>query len=101
MAYYTSTNGLVTVHCFSSTFPFISWMRHPTPRREQRTRYAARLTKGYRTMLAIHDQLTRQMRNRLKTSAIGLGLVRLLQDAKRFEEAKTVLYSLENEFQGE
>ena len=52
-------------------------------------------------MLAIHDQLTRQMRNRLKTSAIGLGLVRLLQDAKRFEEARTVLYSLENEFQGE
>ena len=50
-------------------------------------------------MLAIHDQLTRQMRDRLETTAIGLGLVRLLQDAKRFEEAKTILYSLENEFQ--
>jgi hypothetical protein len=50
-------------------------------------------------MLAIHDQLTRQMRDRLETTAIGLGLVRLLQDAKRFEEAKTMLYSLENEFQ--
>ncbi len=51
-------------------------------------------------MLAIHDQFTRQMRNRLETTAIGLGLVRLLQDARRFEEAKTILYSLENEFQG-
>src|ERR1019366_5396233 len=51
------------------------------------------------TMLAIHDQFTRQMRNRLETTAIGLGLVRLLQDAKRFDEAKTILYSLENEFQ--
>ena len=50
-------------------------------------------------MLAIHDQFTRQMRNRLKTTAIGLGLVRLLQDARRFEEARTILYSLENEFQ--
>ena len=35
-------------------------------------------------MLAIHDQFTRQMRDRLETTAIGLGLVRLLQDAKRF-----------------
>ena len=50
-------------------------------------------------MLAIHDQLTRQMRDRLQTTAIGLGLVRLLQDAKRFEEARTTLYMLENEFQ--
>ena len=51
-------------------------------------------------MLAIHDQFTRQMRNRLETTAIGLGLVKLLQDAKRFDEAKTILHSLENEFQG-
>ena len=50
-------------------------------------------------MLAIHDQFTRQMRNRLKTTAIGLGLVRLLQDAKRFEEARATLYLLENESQ--
>ena len=50
-------------------------------------------------MLAIHDQFTRQMRNRLETSAIGLGLVRLLQDARRFEEAETTLHSLENGFQ--
>ena len=51
-------------------------------------------------MLAIHDQFTRQMRNRLKTTAIGLGLVRLLQDSRSFEEAKTTLYSLESGFQG-
>lgn len=51
-------------------------------------------------MLAIHDQFTPQMRNRLKTTSLGLGLVRLLQDARRFEEAKTILYSLENSFQG-
>ena len=51
-------------------------------------------------MLAIHDQFTRQMRNRLKTTGMGLGLVRLLQDARRFEEARTTLYSLENGFQG-
>jgi hypothetical protein len=51
-------------------------------------------------MLANHDRLTRQMRNRLKTTCMGLGLVRLLQDARRFDEAKTRLYSLENGFQG-
>jgi hypothetical protein len=51
-------------------------------------------------MLAIHDQFTPQMRSRLKTTGMGLGLVRLLQDARRFEEARTTLYSLENGFQG-
>jgi hypothetical protein len=51
-------------------------------------------------MLAIHDQFTRQKRSRLKTSVMGLGLVRLLQDARRFEEARTTLYSLENGLQG-
>ena len=50
-------------------------------------------------MLAIHNQFTRQMRDRLTTTCMGLGLVRLLQDAKRFEEAKSALYSLENDFQ--
>ena len=47
-------------------------------------------------MLAIHDQFTRQMRSRLKTTCRGLGLVRLLQDARRFEAARTTLYSLED-----
>jgi hypothetical protein len=47
-------------------------------------------------MIAIHDQFTRQMRSRLKTTGMGLGLVRLLQDARRFEEARTTLSSLEN-----
>ena len=51
-------------------------------------------------MLATHDQFTPQMRSRLKTTAKGLGLVRLLQNAKRFEEARTTLYSLENGFHG-
>ncbi len=47
-------------------------------------------------MLTIHDQVTRQMCARLETTAIGLGLVRLLQDAKRFDEAREVLHALEN-----
>jgi len=51
-------------------------------------------------MLAIHDPFTHQMRNRLQTTGMGLGLLRLLQDARRFEEARTTLYSLENGFQG-
>ena len=51
-------------------------------------------------MLATHDQFTGQMRSRLKTTCIGLGLVRLLQDARRFDEARTTLYSLEDGFQG-
>jgi hypothetical protein len=51
-------------------------------------------------MIATHDQFTRQTHNRLKTTSIGLGLVRLLQDARRFEEARTMFYSLENGFQG-
>jgi hypothetical protein len=51
-------------------------------------------------MLAIHDQFTHQMRNRLKTTGMGLGLVRLLQDAGLTDEARTTLSSLENDFQG-
>jgi len=51
-------------------------------------------------MLAIHDQFTHQMCDRVKTTGIGLGLVRLLQDTRRFEDARTTLYSLENSFQG-
>jgi hypothetical protein len=51
-------------------------------------------------MLAIHNQFTHQMRNRLKTSVMGLGLVRLLQDAGWTEEASTILASLEPGFQG-
>ena len=47
-------------------------------------------------MLAIHDQFTSQMCDSLKTTCLGLGLVRLLQDAKRFDEARTTLYSLED-----
>ena len=43
-------------------------------------------------MLAIHDQSTQQTCDRLKTTCTGLGLVRLLQDAKRFDEARATLY---------
>lgn len=51
-------------------------------------------------MLTIHDQFNHQMRNRLKATVMELGLVRLLQDAGRAEDARTTLYSLENGFQG-
>jgi hypothetical protein len=60
------------------------------------SRYVARIPKGYRTKLVIHDQFTHQMRDRLDTTVLGLGLVRLLQDAGRIKEARTTLYSLEN-----
>ncbi len=50
-------------------------------------------------MYAIQNKFTQQMRDRLQTTAIGLGLVRLLQDARRFEEARKTLYSLESGFQ--
>ncbi len=50
-------------------------------------------------MLAIHDQFTHQMRNRLKTTGMGLGLVRLLLDAGLTEEARATLSSLEHGFQ--
>ena len=51
-------------------------------------------------MLAINDNFTHQMRDCLKTTAMGLGLVRLLQDAGRTEEARTILCSLECGIQG-
>jgi predicted N-formylglutamate amidohydrolase len=47
-------------------------------------------------MLSIHDQITHEMCDRLETTAIGLGLVRLLQDAKRFDEARMMLHALED-----
>jgi hypothetical protein len=43
-------------------------------------------------MSAAHD--------RLGFTLMGLGLVRLLQDAKRFEEAREVLYALDDGFKG-
>ena len=51
-------------------------------------------------MRAIHDQFTHEICAGLKTTCIGLGLVRLLQDAKRFDEARAILYALENGIQG-
>jgi hypothetical protein len=69
----------------------------------ERTRYVARIPKGFRTMLAKgrkHDQLTHQMRNRLKTTRMGLGLVRLLLDLGLTEEVRTTLSSLQSGIQG-
>jgi len=54
-------------------------------------------------MLAIcdkHDQFSARMRNRLMTTSMGLGLVRLLIDAGLTEEAKTTLSLLDNGSQG-
>jgi hypothetical protein len=51
-------------------------------------------------MLAIHDQSTHPRCDRLQTTGMGLGLVRLLQDAGRTDEAKEILSSLEHGFQG-
>jgi len=54
-------------------------------------------------MLAIHDkhdQFTHQMRSRLKTTGMGLGLVQLLLDASRTDEARATLSSLEHDLQG-
>jgi hypothetical protein len=54
-------------------------------------------------MLAIHDQpdqFTQHMRKRLKTTSMGLGLVRLLLDAGRTKEARASLSSLQHGFRG-
>ncbi len=50
-------------------------------------------------MLEVHGPFTQQMRSLLKAKVMGLGLVRLLQDAGRTEEARSTLYSLECGFQ--
>jgi predicted N-formylglutamate amidohydrolase len=47
-------------------------------------------------MLDANDPLTQQMCNRLKTTSIGLGLVRLLMDAGRTEEGRTTLAALQD-----
>lgn len=54
-------------------------------------------------MLAIHDKrdhFSRRLRTCLKTTGMGLGLVRLLLDAGLTAEARTTLSSLQNAFQG-
>ena len=51
-------------------------------------------------MRGFHDEVTRQTSKRLKTTGMGLGLVRLLLDAGLTEEARTTLSSLEHGFQG-
>jgi hypothetical protein len=49
-------------------------------------------------MSAFHDQVAHQMHNRLECTVMGLGLVRLLQDAERVYEARTTLHCLQNGF---
>jgi hypothetical protein len=50
-------------------------------------------------MRTFPKQSSSEMSKRLKTTGMGLGLVRLLQDSGRTEEARTTLASLENGFQ--
>jgi hypothetical protein len=53
-------------------------------------------------MRALHsriDQITRQLPDRLETTGVGLGLLRLQLDAGMTEEARTTLASLQNDFQ--
>ena len=45
------------------------------------------------------DQITRQLRDNLETTGVGLGLLRLQLDAGMTEEARTTLASLQNDFQ--
>src|SRR5438874_8031130 len=45
------------------------------------------------------DQITRQLLGRLKTTGVGLGLLRLQLDAGMTEEARTTLALLQNDFQ--
>jgi hypothetical protein len=51
-------------------------------------------------VIANHEEFTGQMRNCFQTTAIGLGLLRLLQDARRFKEARSTLSCLKNLVQG-
>lgn len=55
------------------------------------------LPKGFRTM---HTNHKHQIFSRCKTTGMALGLVRLLQDAGRSEEARTTLASLKKILQG-
>jgi hypothetical protein len=53
-------------------------------------------------MIAVHGKNNRvsgQLRDRLKTTSMGLGLVRLQMDAGLTEEATTTLASLQDDFQ--
>jgi hypothetical protein len=46
-------------------------------------------------MFTNHDTFTPGMRDRLKLTCMGLGLVRLLQDARQINEARATLAALE------
>jgi hypothetical protein len=53
-------------------------------------------------MIPVHgknNRFTSQLRDRLKTTGMGLGLVRLQMDAGLMEEASTTLAYLQDDFQ--
>ena len=53
-------------------------------------------------MIAVHRKINRfgsQLQDRLKTTGMGLGLVRLQMDMGLTEEASTTLASLQDDFQ--
>jgi hypothetical protein len=78
-------------------FPITSWTRHPL-NAERNVPFLSPEGEGCQTMLTISHQyetFTPQLRQRLQATVMGLGLVRLLHDARRMEEARTVLSSLE------
>jgi carbon storage regulator CsrA len=52
-----------------------------------------------RTAAPGRAELARQLRERLKTTGVGLGLARLQLEAGRFEEARKTLAALEDDFQ--
>jgi hypothetical protein len=45
------------------------------------------------------NQITRQLQDRLKTTGVGMGLLRLQLDAGMTQEARTTLSLLQNDFQ--
>jgi uncharacterized protein HemY len=47
-------------------------------------------------MLASHDSFSPELRHRLQNAVMGLGLVRLLLDTGRTQEAQSTLASLQN-----
>ena len=89
---------------FRITFPHTpSWTRHPlNGERTVPVTSAHPVLKGYLTLIAVHgknNRVTSQLRDRLKTTSMGLGLVRLQMDVGLTEEASTTLASLQDDFQ--
>ena len=82
-------------------FPATSWMRHPLLGERNVLGTSLPSRKDTEPCSQLTTILPEQMRNRLKTTVMGLGLVRLLQDVGLTEEARATLYSLENPSRGD